>query len=47
VIEKFLGLACVFAGNEVNVAENFKRAQRDIAQVADGSSDEVEAGGEG
>jgi hypothetical protein len=46
MIEKFLGLARVFAGDAVDIAQNFKRAQRDIAQIADGSGDEVEAGGE-
>jgi hypothetical protein len=41
MIEKFLGLARVFAGDAVDGAENFKRAQRDVAEVADRSGDEV------
>jgi hypothetical protein len=46
MIEKFLSLARVFAGNAIHVAKNFERAQRDIAKIADGSGDEVEAGSE-
>ena len=44
MIEQLLSLARVFAGDAVNVAQNFKRAQSDVAKVADGSGDEVEAG---
>ena len=47
MIEKFLGLARVFAGDAIDGAQNIERAQRDVAKIADGSGDEVEAGGEG
>jgi hypothetical protein len=36
-------LSRVFAGDAVNATQNFKRAQRNVAEIADGSSDEIEA----
>jgi len=46
VVEQFLGLAGVFAGDAVDALEDVKGAEGDVAQVADGRGDEVEAGGE-
>jgi hypothetical protein len=43
MIQKFLGLAGVFAGDAIHATKNFERAKRDVAEVADGSGDEVEA----
>jgi hypothetical protein len=39
-------LASVFAGDAVYTAQHIERAKRDVAEVADGSGDEVEAGSE-
>ena len=36
VVEELLGLAGVFAGDAVDVAEDFKGAEGDVAEVADG-----------
>ena len=46
VVEELLRLARVFAGDAVSVLENFKGAEGDVAEVADGRGDEVEAGSE-
>ena len=46
VVEELLGLAGVFAGDAVNVFENVEGAEGDVAEVADGGGDEIEAGGE-
>src|SRR6185437_14881877 len=47
VVEKLRGLAGVFAGDAVGGAQNAKRAEGDVFEVADGRGDEVETGGEG
>ena len=46
VVEQLLRLAGVFAGDAVGVLEDFEGAEGDVAEVADGGGDEVEAGGE-
>ena len=46
VVEQLLRLARVFAGDAVGAPEDIEGAQGDVAEVADGSGDEVEAGGE-
>ncbi len=46
VVEKLLRLAGVFAGNAVCLLQDFKSAEGDVAEVANGSGDEVETGGE-
>ncbi len=46
VVEEFLGLAGIFAGDAVGVLEDFEGAESDVAEIADGRGDEVEAGGE-
>ncbi len=46
VVEQLLRLARVFAGDAVGALEDVEGAQGDVAQVADGGGDEVEAGGE-
>ena len=43
MVEQLLRLARVFAGDAVHAAQHVERAQRDVAEVADGSGDEVEA----
>ena len=47
VVEEFLRLARVFAGDLVGLAQDAKGAQGDVLEVADGGGDEIEAGGEG
>ena len=47
VVEELLGLAGVFATDAVGAAEDVEGAEGDVAEVADGCGDEVEAGGEG
>ena len=47
VIQELLRLAGVFASDAVCVFQDFERAKGDVAEVADGRGDEVEAGGEG
>src|SRR4051812_20804950 len=42
VLQQHAGLACVLAGNEVDRAQGFEGAQRDVLQVADWSRDEIE-----
>ena len=44
VVEQLLGLAGVFAGDAVSAPKDVKGAEGDVAEVADGSGDEVEAG---
>ena len=46
VVEQLLRLAGVFAGDAVGALENIEGAQSDVAEVADGRGDEVEAGSE-
>ena len=46
VVEQLLRLAGVFAGDAVDALEHIEGAQGDVAEVADGRGDEVEAGGE-
>ena len=46
VVEELLGLAGVFAGDAVDALEDVEGAKGDVAEVADGGGDEVEAGGE-
>jgi hypothetical protein len=46
MIQKLLGLPGVFAGDAVYVTKNLEGAEGDVAEVADGGGDEVEAGGE-
>jgi hypothetical protein len=46
VVEELLRLAGIFAGDAVNAPEDFEGAEGDVAEVADGSGDEVEAGSE-
>jgi hypothetical protein len=47
VVEEFLRLAGVLAGDAVGGAEDAEGAEGDVFEVADGRGDEVEAGGEG
>ena len=47
VIEEFLGLAGVFAGDAVGLAQDAEGAEGDVFEIADGSGDQVETGGEG
>ncbi len=44
MIQKFLGLARVFAGDAVYAAQHLEGAEGDVAEIADGSGDEVKAG---
>ena len=46
VVEQFLGLARVLAGNFVYRSQHAQRAQGDVLEVADGSGHEVKAGSE-
>ena len=46
VVEQLLRLAGVFAGDAVGTAQHIEGAEGDVAKVADGRGDEVEAGGE-
>ena len=46
MVEELLGLARVFARNFVDRTQNAEGAQGDVLEVADGSGDEIEAGGE-
>ena len=47
VVEELLGLAGVFAGDAVDLLQDVEGAEGDVAEVADGGGDEVEAGCEG
>ncbi len=47
MVQELLRLAGVFAGDAVSVLEHFKGADGDVAEIADGGGDEVEAGSEG
>ncbi len=44
VVEQLLGLARVFAGDAVCLAQDAQGTQGDVFEVADGRGDEVEAG---
>ena len=44
MIEQLLRLAGVFAGDAVNALKDVEGAKGDVAEVADGSCDEVKAG---
>jgi hypothetical protein len=46
MVEQLLGLAGVFAGDAIHATKHVEGAQGDVAQVADGSGYEVEAGGQ-
>ena len=46
VIEELLGLAGVFAGDAVGLAQDAECAEGDVFEIADGSGDEIEAGRE-
>jgi hypothetical protein len=46
MVEQFLRLAGVFAGDAVNAPEGIKGSEGDVAKVADGRGDEIEAGSE-
>jgi hypothetical protein len=46
MVEQLLRLAGVFAGDAVDALENVEGAEGDVAEVADGRGDEVEAGSE-
>ena len=45
VVKELLGLAGVFAGDTVGALEDIESAESDVAEIADGCGDEVEAGG--
>jgi hypothetical protein len=45
MVEQLLGLTGVFAGDAVDAFENVEGAEGDVAEIADGRGDEVEAGG--
>ena len=45
MVEQLLRLARVFAGDAVGAREHVEGAQGDVAEVADGRCDEIEAGG--
>ncbi len=45
VVKELLGLAGVFAGDTVGALEDIESAESDVAEIADGRGDEVEAGG--
>jgi hypothetical protein len=47
VVEELLGLPGVFAGDAIGGAEDAEGAEGDVLEVADGGSDQVEAGGQG
>jgi hypothetical protein len=47
VVEQFLRLPRVFAGDLVDGAQDIESAQGDVAEVADGGCDEVEGGDQG
>ncbi|MGO9797418.1 MAG: hypothetical protein ACLPLZ_15080, partial [Terracidiphilus sp.] len=44
MIQKFLGLARVVAGDAVYAAQHLEGAEGDVAEIADRSGDEVKAG---
>ena len=46
MIEQLQGLAGIFAGDAVSLAQHFERAQSDIAQIANGSCHQIEAWGQ-
>jgi hypothetical protein len=45
VVEEFLGLAGVFAGDAVGGAQDAEGSEGEVLEVADGGGDEIEAGG--
>ncbi len=47
VIQELLGLARVFAGDAVGLAQDAEGAEGDVFEIADGSGDQVETRGEG
>jgi hypothetical protein len=44
VPQQMAGVSRVFAGDQIDAFQDFERAKRDVAEVADGSGDEVEHG---
>jgi hypothetical protein len=47
VVQEFLGLAGVLAGDAIGGAKNAQGAEGDVLEIADGSGYEVKAGGQG
>ena len=45
-VEQLAGDAGVLAGDQVGAGQRGKRAQRNIAEIADGGGDDVQSGGE-
>jgi hypothetical protein len=43
VVEEFLSVACVFAGNLIDFLEDADGAEGDVFEIADGGADEVQA----
>jgi hypothetical protein len=46
VVEQFLRLAGIFAGDAVGLLEDIKGTEGDVAEIADGGGDEIEVGGQ-
>ena len=47
VVEEFLCQAGVFTSDAIHAPQHIERPEGDIAEIADGGSDKIEAGGEG